>query len=366
MAEYWKSAVTNYWCEICRTFVRDTVASRTLHENGPKHKDLLERKLKAGRIEKERKQREEQAAKSAMEKIDQLAMRQYQRDQAGMMRTAGKGASQGGKPRGARGAAELEADLQVKKAAELAYRQGQSANATTNSSSSEATKVTDWAYDAESGYYFSLETGSYYDGHTKMYYFNGEWTKTAPRRTDAAKFERFFETAADDVAEGRAAGPVAPGTQRQQTTLGAGVASKAAAPGRQASASHPAHPNAAPSGSPAPAALSVVVKPIKKVAERSNQSLGGYQMPLYGGKVGGARQIGRVVGEAAAGSSSKAGKAAPSGLHGSSGAIQKKRRPKGAASRARAPDPEEEKALRAREAAKRRVEQRTMAGFGFS
>ena len=46
MTEYWKSSQTNYWCEICKCWVRDSVQGRALHESGPKHRDLLERKLR--------------------------------------------------------------------------------------------------------------------------------------------------------------------------------------------------------------------------------------------------------------------------------------------------------------------------------
>lgn len=46
MTEYWKSSQTNYWCEVCKCWVRDSVQGRALHESGPKHRDLLERKLR--------------------------------------------------------------------------------------------------------------------------------------------------------------------------------------------------------------------------------------------------------------------------------------------------------------------------------
>ena len=60
MTEYWKSSQTNYWCEVCKCWVRDSVQGRALHESGPKHRDLLERKLReeelARNASKERKE----------------------------------------------------------------------------------------------------------------------------------------------------------------------------------------------------------------------------------------------------------------------------------------------------------------------
>uniref|UniRef100_A0A7S2SZN0 U1-type domain-containing protein n=1 Tax=Chloropicon primus TaxID=1764295 RepID=A0A7S2SZN0_9CHLO len=367
MTEYRKSAQTNYWCEVCRTWVRDSVQGRALHENGSKHKEALERKLREGRRERDKRERMESQAKEAMEKIEKLARDQYQKDLNSF--DARRGEVEGRTTQRHRD--EASADLEVKKAAERSYRESQSAA----TSSKDKDVIQDWVYDPNSGYYYSSETGSYYDGHSQMYFHHNEWKKTPPKRNEAAEFERYFETAGDAVAQGEAFGPVARGTVKQATTIGYGVNAKHALPqrnesrqGEAASGSCSLQQSGPPIGRKSRPA--VVVRPVKKIVERSNQSIGGYQMPLYCGQVGGARGIGMVVSEPAAATTKdqgrqgtaqakvkKAGGARASLAAGP--AIAKKKGKK-------AINPEEAKALRAREEARKRVEQRTMSNFGFS
>ena len=80
-------------------------------------------------------------------------------------------------------------------------------------------------------------------------------------------------------------------------------------------------------------------------------------MPLYGGKVGGAKQIGIIAKKVQSiGTPMNAG-------------VRKKKTKKAAIAGKKvksAKDMEEERAVKAREAAKKRVEQRTMTNFGFS
>lgn len=45
MSEYWKS-VGNYWCNYCKTFVRNDAFSRRQHEASPRHEGALKRQVR--------------------------------------------------------------------------------------------------------------------------------------------------------------------------------------------------------------------------------------------------------------------------------------------------------------------------------
>ena len=88
-------------------------------------------------------------------------------------------------------------------------------------------------------------------------------------------------------------------------------------------------------------------------------------MPLYGGQVGGARGIGRVGNAPKKATEEPPGRGRGGKLCSvAAGKVVKRKKAKKPT--AASVDPEEAKALRLREAARKRVEQRTRSQFGFS
>ena len=265
----------------------------------------------------------EAQAKQAMGKIESLARKQYLQD----LREQSNGESEPKRPTSTREAAEERADLEIKKAAEKAYRESASGGA--------SGEVNDWLFDPQSGYYVSKTLSCYYDGHSGMYFYGDKWRKDPPKRADPAEYERFYSKTAvgDDVAEG-ASGPRTLDNARKVSTATPGPSAGAGTEGSVPARDH----HAATRGK-------IVVKPIKKITKRSNQSIGGYQMPIEG-RFGGAKDIGRAA----------VTKPIPVACGGAGARKTKSGKQK---------DLAEERALKAREAAKKRVEQRTMANFGL-
>ncbi|KAI9684779.1 MAG: hypothetical protein M1829_000154 [Trizodia sp. TS-e1964] len=71
MSEYWKST-PKYWCKHCKTFVRDTKLEKQNHEATPKHQGNLKRFLRDLHRGHERDEREQQRAKSEVERLNGL------------------------------------------------------------------------------------------------------------------------------------------------------------------------------------------------------------------------------------------------------------------------------------------------------
>lgn len=122
MTEYWKSNA-NYWCDLCKVWMTDKQSTRATHEAGIKHQELVQKKLRAMRINAVALKTEEKLVASSMSKITSAAERQFAKD----------------------------------KAAEAAYT---------------AATVGSWAVDPGTGYlynalhryYFDIKTGMYYGG----------------------------------------------------------------------------------------------------------------------------------------------------------------------------------------------------------
>jgi len=307
---------------------------------------MVERKMKEAQRKADKDARMESMAREEMGKIESLARKQFAEDLREIgepsAQPAGYSTSQRRPPGAERVEAEAEADLEIKQAAERAYRVEQTGASDTND---------EWEYDHESGYYISRALSCYYDGHSG-YYYHGDppsWQQHPPAKApseDAARFEKFYSDAPDDLQDG-AQGPLqAAAAVAQSQTMGQGLASRHVRPQAQAfqnnkSSSKTSHDKNS--------SQLRVVKPIQKVQQRSNNALGGYQLPLYSGSVGAAKNLGRTT---VAGSGNK------SSLKGKGGAVPKpaKKGPK---------NTDEDKALSAREAARKRVEARTLNNFGF-
>ena len=199
--QYWKSSQVNYWCDYCKCWVKDSLQGRALHENGPRHKDMVERskgllsshsivellihflhpEMREAKRQSDKEERMQSMARASMDKIEALARKQYQED----LRSQGisgssavgnlgtKPVSQADLDRYAfptatayhtliqslssliRAEAEREADLEIKRAAEQEYRAQYTGRE----------DVQDWAFDQTSGYYYSNQLSCYYDGY---------------------------------------------------------------------------------------------------------------------------------------------------------------------------------------------------------
>ena len=301
MTDVWRSNKM-YWCEFCKVWMQDKLTIRTKHDQSDKHKDNVQRKIREGQRKGEREERELAQAKRELERAEREAQRKFREDQ-GLL----------SKREMAQKKLETAANAEVKKAAELAYRVQQTG--------------VSWQYDPGSGYYFSPELGYYFDSATQTYYGGDPpaWSNVSPLQ--AADYEKFYDQG----------GPAGPGP----AALPGGGSGAPAAPGP---AARP--PGRAPGPGTKPAGT-VKVVPVQKVVQGTNSSLGGRQMSLYAGSAGSTR-LGAGAGARAGGLSKPVKKIAKGG--------KKPGKPL---------DPAEAKALAAREAARRRVEQRSLKEFGL-
>ncbi|PGH00480.1 hypothetical protein AJ80_09171 [Polytolypa hystricis UAMH7299] len=71
MAEYWKST-PKYWCQHCKVYVRDTPLEKSNHEATGRHQGGLKRFIRDIHRDNERSQRENQKAKSEVERLKGL------------------------------------------------------------------------------------------------------------------------------------------------------------------------------------------------------------------------------------------------------------------------------------------------------
>ena len=121
MTEYWVSQA-RHWCEYCKIFINGSKPSIAFHENGRKHKEIVELFMKDMRKRGRERRHEEQEVSRELQKIERDAMRQYMKDAGPGPRSGGGGAvaAVGGGPadRAAR-LAELEARLASAKQQQL-------------------------------------------------------------------------------------------------------------------------------------------------------------------------------------------------------------------------------------------------------
>ncbi|RIB02474.1 hypothetical protein C2G38_2149988 [Gigaspora rosea] len=79
MSEFWISQ-QKHWCQYCRIYIADNKPSRTMHEQGKKHRENHEKFLR-DIYRKEHENRKEAAkTKRELERIEKAAMKQYRRD----------------------------------------------------------------------------------------------------------------------------------------------------------------------------------------------------------------------------------------------------------------------------------------------
>ncbi|RIA94479.1 hypothetical protein C1645_561485 [Glomus cerebriforme] len=79
MSEYWVSQ-QKHWCQYCRIYIADNKPSRTMHEQGKKHKENVEKFLRDIRRRDHENRKEEEKTKRELERIERAAMKQYKKD----------------------------------------------------------------------------------------------------------------------------------------------------------------------------------------------------------------------------------------------------------------------------------------------
>lgn len=124
----------NKWCDFCKIFLSNNPATIRNHELGQRHKENVAKRLTDMRKEKADKEKQEKDAAKALEKIEEKAIRSYQKDIA----------------------------TQSKKSSAPADFQGSD---------------TAWEFDSSSGFYFDQHTGIHYDPKSGFYYSDvlGKW-----------------------------------------------------------------------------------------------------------------------------------------------------------------------------------------------
>ncbi|KAJ1915307.1 hypothetical protein H4219_004394 [Mycoemilia scoparia] len=76
MSEYWVSN-KKFWCRYCKIFIADDKPSRTIHDNGRKHKENVQRFLADVDRERKNKQKEEAKTQKLLQSIEQAAIKQH-------------------------------------------------------------------------------------------------------------------------------------------------------------------------------------------------------------------------------------------------------------------------------------------------
>lgn len=85
-----------HWCEYCKIFISGSKASITFHENGRKHKEIVELFMRDMRKRGRDRRADEKELSREMEKIEREAMKQYMKEDARGPRADAGGASGGG------------------------------------------------------------------------------------------------------------------------------------------------------------------------------------------------------------------------------------------------------------------------------
>lgn len=265
MTEYWKSNA-NYWCDLCKVWMTDKQSTRAVHEAGIKHTELVQKKLRAMRVNAVAEKNEKKLVESSMSKIEFAAKRQFAKD----------------------------------KAAEEAHI---------------AATLGSWALDSGTGYLYNALHRYYFDIKTGMYYGGDPvaWTTEPKMPKDA----RYKSAALVPGGESCAGG----GSVEDRNGRGASTSGRRVNIARVDASSHPLG------------------------------SLGGYSMPSIG-TIGGARGVGGAASTAAAANTA--------------GAVKRKREELMRKLPPQKMTQEEVEANAKREAAKQRVQKRTMQNFGLA
>ncbi|CAG8482488.1 12851_t:CDS:2 [Funneliformis mosseae] len=78
-SDYWISQ-QKHWCQYCRIYIADNKPSRTMHEQGKKHKENVEKFLRDIRRRDHENRKEDEKTKRELDRIERAAMKQYKKD----------------------------------------------------------------------------------------------------------------------------------------------------------------------------------------------------------------------------------------------------------------------------------------------
>ena len=76
MTEYWVSQA-RHWCEYCRIYIAGNKSSIAFHENGKKHKEIVELSLRDMRMRGRERRIEQSDLQKEMDKIERNALKDY-------------------------------------------------------------------------------------------------------------------------------------------------------------------------------------------------------------------------------------------------------------------------------------------------
>ncbi|GER56662.1 formin-binding protein-related-like [Striga asiatica] len=146
LSQYWVSQ-GNKWCDTCKIFISNNLASIRNHEFGQRHKDNVSKRLNDMREEKAAKDKAEKQAARVLEQIEAKAKRSYQKD--------------------------LESFKEARETNAQALITEDKNQGTSDGSAMPG----DWEVESSSGYYYNRKTSCYYDPNSGFYYTEalGKW-----------------------------------------------------------------------------------------------------------------------------------------------------------------------------------------------
>jgi len=319
-----------HWCDICKCWLQNKEQAKLNHERGANHQENLARKLRSMEKDAAYKRIQEERTQKSLEIIENRAQRQFARDKAEAKKAMGT-----------------------------------------------------WTWDSESSLYYQ-ETYRWYFDEKTQYYYGGdppEWIQEPP--TSSLPREARFPSAATSTTAAAAAAVVSSSSLAASTNNGGSISIVSSS-----------------SNSDSTNLAKVQVGPAAAVKKYAHpmMNLGGYQAPLTG-KIGGAKGTGAIQSEnekititigggisnatstflASLATNATSSTSSSNSSHSSSSSTTAKRKlDEGAAlsdskkakgqggGGGKGVDKAEAEALARREAARRRVEERTKAAFGFS
>jgi WW domain-binding protein 4 len=79
MSEYWVSN-KKYYCKYCKIYITDNKISRQNHDNGRKHKEIVQMYIRDVQKRKKEEEKEAEETKKILQQIDKAAYKQYSQD----------------------------------------------------------------------------------------------------------------------------------------------------------------------------------------------------------------------------------------------------------------------------------------------
>lgn len=79
MSEYWVSN-KKYYCKYCKIYITDNKISRQTHDNGRKHKEIVQMYIRDVQKRKKEEEKEAEETRKMLQQIEKAAYKQYSKD----------------------------------------------------------------------------------------------------------------------------------------------------------------------------------------------------------------------------------------------------------------------------------------------